>query len=156
MHITYANKIIKYAKRLDVLVLVSNELKDFYKASLDGSKCRCVYIPNIIDKLPKYLSHLNKKRLISVGRLSEEKGFYDLLEIYKKLTIKHEDWCLDIIGDGPLRTELQEFIDSNNLSDKYTAHPDENMCVYLRVLKQTLQENPWGILKEEFLNTEGG
>ena len=121
-NLKYANKIIKYAKRLDFLVLVSNELKDFYKASLDGSKCRCVYIPNIIDKLPKYLSHLNKKRLISVGRLSEEKGFYDLLEIYKKLTIKHEDWCLDIIGDGPLRTELQEFIDSNNLSDKVRLH----------------------------------
>lgn len=121
-NMNYADKITRASKRLDYLVLVSNELKDFYHDKLVNSNCKCVYIPNIIDKLPKYLSHLNKKRLISVGRLSQEKGFSDLLEIYKKLTLLHSDWCLDIIGDGPLKNKLQDYIDSNDLNDKVKLH----------------------------------
>jgi glycosyltransferase involved in cell wall biosynthesis len=44
-----------------------------------------LFIPNVIDKIPRYTSKLTSKRFISVGRLSEEKGYMDLLEIFNKL-----------------------------------------------------------------------
>ena len=37
-------------------------------------KCKCVFIPNMLDNIPEKVSKLDKKRIISVGRLSKEKG----------------------------------------------------------------------------------
>lgn len=122
----YANKIVKYARKLDYFVLVSKELRDYYGGILKDTKCKCVYIPNIIDKLPKYLSRLNKKRLVSVGRLSPEKGPMDLLRIYNRINEIHPDWKLDIIGDGPERAKMEEYILENNLSKNVTLHGFRN------------------------------
>lgn len=125
-NIKYANKITKYAKKLDYFVLVSKELRDYYSDRLKDSKCKCVYIPNIIDKLPKYLSRLNKKKLVSVGRLSPEKGPMDLLKIYNRINEVHPDWTLEIIGDGPERDKMEEYIKENNLSKDVTLHGFRN------------------------------
>lgn len=122
----YADKIVKYASKLDYFVLVSKELRDYYTEALKNSKCKCFYIPNIIDKLPKYTSRLNKNRLISVGRLSPEKGHLDLLKIFKRINEVKPDWCLDIIGDGPERDNLVNYIEKNNLQDKVKLHGFRN------------------------------
>ena len=84
----YAKNIVRSVTNLDYLVLVSKELKTFYSKNLVNSKCKCVYIPNVIDGLPKRKSSLNEKRLVSVGRLSSEKGFIDLLKIFNFLLKK--------------------------------------------------------------------
>ena len=118
----YASNITGSAKMLDYLVLVSSDLQKFYTEQLKNSKCVCVYIPNSIDKVPKEIAPLEKKRLVSVGRLSQEKGFLDLLKIYSKIIETHPDWTLDIIGDGVERENLENYIKENNLKDKVTLH----------------------------------
>ena len=79
-----------------------------------------MYIPNSIDKLPSKCSSLKNKRFISVGRLSPEKGFLDLLKIYKIVLKKHNDWHLDIVGDGRERKILEDYI--NRLLDKSSIY----------------------------------
>ena len=125
-NLKYADKITKYASKLDYFVLVSKELRDYYGGRLKDTSCKCVYIPNIIDKLPKYLSRLNKKRLVCVGRLSEEKGQLDLLKLYKRIYEVYPDWTLEIIGDGPLRNKLEDYIKDNNLESNVTLHGFRN------------------------------
>lgn len=125
-NLKYADKITKYASRLDYFVLVSKELRDYYGNRLKDTNCKCVYIPNIIDKLPKYLSRLNKKRLVCVGRLSEEKGQLDLLKLYKRIYEVYPEWTLEIIGDGPLRKKLEDYIKENDLSNNVTLHGFRN------------------------------
>ena len=110
----YANKVINSAKKLDYFVLVSSSLRDFYSKKLD--KCKCVYIPNCIEYIPDKKSKLDKKRLISVGRLSPEKGYLDLLKVYNKVIIDYPDWNLDIIGDGVEKEKLEEYISKNSLT----------------------------------------
>ena len=122
----YAKKLTKYASKLDYFVLVSDELREYYASQLKGSNCKCVYIPNIIDKVPKYPSALNKKRLVSVGRLSPEKGFLDLLRVYHGLTTLYPDWKLDIVGDGEERPKLEEYIRENKLDKNVTLHGFRN------------------------------
>ncbi len=122
----YAKKLTKYASKLDYFVLVSDELREYYANELKGSNCKCVYIPNIIDKVPKYPSSLNKKRLVSVGRLSPEKGFIDLLRVYHGLTTLYPDWKLDIVGDGDERPKLEEYIRENKLDKNVTLHGFRN------------------------------
>lgn len=118
----YALEITRAASKLDYLVLVSKNLEEFYKKKLINSKCKCVYISNIVDSIPKKTAPLQEKRLISVGRLSAEKGFIDLLMLYNKIEKNHPDWCLDIIGDGAERKKLEEYIKKHNLEPKVTLH----------------------------------
>ena len=118
----YASNITRSNKKLDYLVLVSNSLKEFYGKELINSKCECVYIPNVIESIPEKSSSLSNKRLISVGRLSPEKGFMDLLKIFTLLHKDYPDWTLDIVGDGVEKEKLEKFIEEYELQDFVTLH----------------------------------
>ena len=120
----YAENVVRCSTNLDYLVLVSNSLNEFYKEKLRKSKCKTKFIPNIIEYVPDDLevSNLKEKRMISIGRLSKEKGFLDLLKIFSIISKKHSDWCLDIIGDGDEKNKLLKYIKENNLSDKVKLH----------------------------------
>ena len=118
----YAANITRCNKNLDYLVLVSNSLKQYYSKQLNDARCDCVYIPNVIDGIPEKSADLNNKRLISVGRLSPEKGFMDLLKMYAILHKDYPDWKLDIIGDGVEREKLALFIKEHKLEESVTLH----------------------------------
>ncbi|MBQ3511132.1 MAG: glycosyltransferase [Bacilli bacterium] len=118
----YAANITRSNKKLDFLVLVSNSLKEFYGKELINEKCECIYIPNVIENVPEKIAPLNSKKLISVGRLSPEKGFMDLLKLYAILHKDYPDWTLDIIGDGVEKDELKKFIKEHKLEDFVTLH----------------------------------
>ncbi len=133
----YANNIVRSATNLDYLVLVSKALKGFYSKKLANTNCKCVYIPNIIDDLPKRKSPLNEKRLVSVGRLSKEKGFLDLLKIFNFLLKKHPDWKLDIVGDGSERESLEAFINEHSLNDSVTLHGFQNKDYIAKVFRNS-------------------
>ena len=121
-NLKYADKVSNSAKSLDYLVLVSSELQKFYANRLRNSNCMCIYIPNSIDKLPENSAPLKSKRLVSVGRLSPEKGYLDLLKIFNTLVKSKPDWHLDIIGDGVERDKLKKYIEKNELNEKVTLH----------------------------------
>ena len=118
----FAKKIVNSVKALDYFVLVSNNLKEFYSVKLENSKCECIYIPNTLDFISDKVSNLKEKRMISVGRLSKEKGYMDLLDMSKTIFKEHSDWSLDIIGDGVERESLESYIKDNNLSKNVTLH----------------------------------
>ena len=56
-------------------------------------------------------------KLISIGRLVEQKGYDRLLPIAKHLFEKGYQFDLIIIGEGPQLRNLQSYIDSHNMSD---------------------------------------
>lgn len=118
----YARNIVRSASHLDYLVLVSDSLRKYYNKEMKNSHCKCVFIPNIIDYIPNSPSPLTSKRIVSVGRLSPEKGYLDLLKIYNEVIKKYPDWKLDIIGDGVQKDLLEEYILKHNLSDNVTLH----------------------------------
>ena len=118
----YANNVSKSAKRLDYLVLVSSELQKFYAKELRNSDCMCIYIPNSIESLPNKKAALENKKFISVGRLAPEKGYIDLLKVYKKVVSDYPEWTLDIVGDGAERENIEDFIKKNDLDGKVTLH----------------------------------
>ncbi len=122
----YADNITRCASNLDYLILVSKSLRNFYRLKLNKTNCKCVYIPNILDSYPSKCSSLKEKRLISVGRLSKEKGYMDLVGIYNVLVKDYPDWILDIVGDGPERKNIEDYINMHNLSDKVTLHGFQN------------------------------
>ena len=118
----YATNVSRSARRLDYLVLVSSELQKFYAKKMQNSNCMCIYIPNSIENLPNKKAQLENTKLISVGRLSKEKGYIDLLKVYKRLNKDYPNWTLDIVGDGPERESIEDFIKKNDLDVKVTLH----------------------------------
>lgn len=103
----YITKTLHCIKKMDYFVLVSKELYDFYK---NKTYTKCVYIPNTYDIQIKEKSKLNNNKLISVGRLSHEKGYLDLIEVMKILYNHDKTIELSIIGGGPERELLTDKI----------------------------------------------
>lgn len=118
----YARDIVRSCKNLDYLVLVSQDLETFYKKAMKPYHCQCIYIPNVLEKVPSEVSTLSSKHLISVGRLSPEKGYLELVEIAEVLKEKHPTWHLDIVGDGPERERIEKAIKDKNLESFITLH----------------------------------
>jgi glycosyltransferase involved in cell wall biosynthesis len=55
--------------------------------------------------------------LLAVGRLAKEKGFDRLLAAFARVHARHPDWRLVILGEGPLRAELEQKSDELGLSE---------------------------------------
>ena len=119
----YHNNNKKYVKKLcfscnniDYLVLVSEELKEFYGKLLEDTKC--IYIPNVIDNINKYRKkEKTHNKLVSVGRLVKEKGYEDLIDVIDIIKKDIPDIKLDIYGDGQLKEKLQTKINNLKLNN---------------------------------------
>ena len=57
-------------------------------------------------------------RIVSIGRLAEQKGFDLLIESFASLAAKHPAWDLVIYGEGPQRPELTELIKKRQLEGR--------------------------------------
>lgn len=64
------------------------------------------------------LSNLENKRIISVGSLIDIKGFDRLIDIFNLINKNNVQWSLDIIGDGQLKSKLEEKINMYNINNK--------------------------------------
>jgi colanic acid/amylovoran biosynthesis glycosyltransferase len=60
----------------------------------------------------------DRPRLVTVGRLAEQKGQLLLVEAAARLKDRCPDFELVIVGDGPLRDELERAIDRSDLRDR--------------------------------------
>ena len=115
----YIDKIVNSVKNLDYFILVSREQQKFYSKLVNP---KCIYIPNSIEEYPSELSLLEDNNIISIGRLSKEKGFIDLIEVCSYVKNSIPDFKLHLIGDGVEREIIEKEIDKFNLKDTIIMH----------------------------------
>jgi glycosyltransferase involved in cell wall biosynthesis len=109
--------------RASMLVSVSQSINDYF-AWLPESK-RAV-IPNPVSKIDQGSSadapltgkNPCEKWIAAMGRLIPVKGFDRLLAAFAKLAQRHPEWQLIIMGEGELRSELEQQIKSLSLSGR--------------------------------------
>lgn len=118
----FVKRLIDSCNNIDYLMPVSRELTEFYNNELKGKKTKCIYIPHSLDYIPKETSSLEYKNIISVGRLSKEKGYDDLIDIFKLVIEKKPGWKLNIIGDGDQRSILEDKIYKKDISSSVILH----------------------------------
>lgn len=120
----YIKDLVSSCEKLDKLVVVSDSLRSFYKKEFRkrGLKCKCVYIPNMIDRIPEEVSSLKEHNLVSIGRFSREKGFVDLIEVFRLIHEKNPDWKLHLIGDGAEKNKIVDLIYQYHLDQFVELH----------------------------------
>jgi GalNAc-alpha-(1->4)-GalNAc-alpha-(1->3)-diNAcBac-PP-undecaprenol alpha-1,4-N-acetyl-D-galactosaminyltransferase len=78
-----------------------------------------VVIPNPLNLMP-YINCERKNYVVTLGRLSKEKGHIYLIQAFAK--IKKPDWNLHIVGDGPMRQELEDLAKNLGIEKKVIFH----------------------------------
>lgn len=122
----YINKTLRCIKNIDYFIPVSKELTDFYNEKIENKnkfkpiKTKCMYIPLCLDNYPEKEADLNSKNIISVGRLAKEKGYLDLLKVFKTVNEKYPEWKLNIVGDGEEKEAIKNKIKEYNLENSVT------------------------------------
>lgn len=108
----YVNEMLSYTKKMDKLILLSQELQEYYKERFAYVDIDVLWLKPLIKENEKF-SMLNNRNIISVGRLSEEKGYDDFLKIAKQLPNFH----FNIVGDGPLKQNLETTISNESITN---------------------------------------
>lgn len=104
----------RFLKYYDALVVLS----DSEKRLCEGLNNRIVSIPNPLPFCPPdSTTDYTQKRVISVGRLSKEKGFSYLIDAWRLVSKKYPAWELVIFGNGHEIESLQKQISDLGLED---------------------------------------
>lgn len=67
---------------------------------------------------PKWEKVFNNPVILGVGRLTLQKGFKHLIKAFSRISEKHPEAQLVILGDGPLKEELVTLATQLNIEDK--------------------------------------
>jgi len=108
--------IIRAYRRLDAVVVLTEQDRVAYVRALDGAATKVVCIPNGVPPSPAGPAPLDSKVMIAAGRLEAAKGFDLLLDAFHTVIAKHPEWQLWIFGTGRLRAELTAQINRLGLS----------------------------------------
>ena len=137
--------------RADLVVASSPAMRDHLSATVRG-RARILLVPNPVDvaalraaaagtDVPPATSGPASARLIAVGRLIDIKAHDELLHALAESGASH---TLTIVGDGPLRSHLEELAGRLGLSDRVelVGHIDDPGRLAARVAAADLLVHP--------------
>lgn len=103
----------KVVARFNRFVVLTHEDQTYW-----GDIHNIQVIPNMRTFTFNQPATLNSKTVLAVGRYSHQKGFERLIDAWKSVCQKVNDWQLLIVGDGELRQALLHQIETNGLNEK--------------------------------------
>ncbi len=106
--------------RADAVVVQSEEARTFFPPSV---RSVTEVIPNPV--LPAGSARQQNvhrpssgKKVVSLGRLSKEKGFDLLIDAFARIAPRHPEWSLEIWGEGPDRRLLEQRVTAAGLDGR--------------------------------------
>lgn len=112
----------KVASKLsDRTVVLTDKTKEDYMEYFHLSSEKVLRIYNWIE--PKLLERglhydVESKKILTVGRISSEKGYDLLVNVAEKILPEFPDWTWDIYGDGEEFDKIKELINKKNLQNQ--------------------------------------
>ena len=98
-------------KKIDRLVTLTQEDRNNWRGLSNVN-----VIPNFVEN-NNYRSILSNKKVISIGRLEYQKGYDQIVYIWKYIKGIFPDWKLEIWGEGPDKNNLIELVRKSKLDD---------------------------------------
>lgn len=102
-----------------------------------GLQRRGTVIPNPIflkGQVPNIPYTQREKTVVSVGRLDNRQKRYDvMLDAFSQFSCKHPDYVLKLYGDGADETQIRQWVEEKELTDKVcfmgrTSQPMQDIC----------------------------
>jgi len=115
--------IIRYLafKKIDGFVFQSEGARDYFNTSIKN-KSVVIHNPVSVPQGVYSVSKEREKRIISVGRLHPQKNQMLLIKAFAQIHTAIPEYTLEIYGDGPLKSQLEQQITELNLSNKVFLH----------------------------------
>ncbi len=118
-----ANKIWQFVMKLtyryaDLVTVLTQNALPFYPAA---KGYRSIVMPNPVMAPAKMVVKEELSAhpsLIAIGRLQPQKGFDLLMKAFAKIQAKYPDWQIVILGEGPMRSELEQLRSQLQLTDR--------------------------------------
>lgn len=126
---------------LDAVVLLTEA--DYRKYPFLDENKKYV-IPNSLSFECKHPADLSNKRMISVGRLSKQKGYDILIDMAVQLQRELPNWHIDIFGDGVDKNKLEDLIKENRLEGFV------NICKPVSTIKEEMLNSSLYLLTSRF------
>lgn len=106
-------------KNCDANIFYYNKPKLFWGGLLNSNNVFIAINTTSVYKSNQKKNNLNKKYILFVGSLIKGKGIFNLLKSYKNVINKYSDFDLKmiIVGEGPLKNDINSFIKKNKLED---------------------------------------
>ncbi|VFQ46559.1 glycosyltransferase family 4 protein [Desulfoluna butyratoxydans] len=135
--------------KIDLYISPSEFLKS--KVTEMGLKGKIVHLPNFVDlSLFKPSFGFSERRIVYVGRLSQEKGVETLID-----AVCDSNLQLTIIGDGPLRAKLQDKVEAHSISNieflgyisGQALHNEIQKAMFLVIPSEWYENNPLTVIE---------
>ncbi len=111
----YLNRVKNSMEYIDYMIPSSKYISEDYKKIIPKEKI--VYIPQVVDIEVDSVNKCDNLNIISVGRLSKEKGFTDLIEIMKIVSENNKKIHLTLVGEGTEKRKINNLIEKYNLKN---------------------------------------
>ncbi|MFG1500392.1 glycosyltransferase [Halobacteriovorax sp. XZX-3] len=117
---TFLKLIILLYKFSNLIIINSEEGKSILvQLGLPQDKIKVVVNALDLDSIKKLqTSKKAYKSILYCGRFNSVKNIHGLLNVFKELNSRDPEYRLCLIGDGPLRNEIEEYLINNNLTEK--------------------------------------
>jgi glycosyltransferase involved in cell wall biosynthesis len=126
----------RYLARQADMLLTNNSIgRDYLINDLGVDPGRIIMRPYLVSDLaateseisrniaPKELPHSRRIAFLYVGQLFYQKGVDLALKAFASLPGPYQDrYCFHIVGDGPNRKALEDFVAANGMSDRVVFH----------------------------------
>ncbi|MBI4707348.1 MAG: glycosyltransferase family 4 protein [Candidatus Omnitrophica bacterium] len=159
------HKILDIYNNIDIFISPSLFLKK--KLGEAGFRKKIVHLYNFFDiknekgiDAGEIAGKGGRNTIIYIGRLSYEKGLYTLLDAAKLLLNKGDKIKVNIIGDGPLMSELQIKVRAEQIDNVsflgYMKHEDLykeiRNCIAVILPSECYENNPLSVIEAFALN----
>jgi glycosyltransferase involved in cell wall biosynthesis len=108
-------RVLKYYSGADVHLALTDEDADSWAAKAGMTNVGSM--PNQLMVVPEHLPSYDDKTIVTLSRLSHEKGLDLLMEAWSGLAPQYPDWDLKVFGAGPEEAELREQARTLGLDD---------------------------------------
>ena len=143
-----------YFEKMDKLVTISDTCADVLEREFPQHKNKIYNVPNLTsstiirnraaENIPVELRSEKEFKIVSVGRLNEQKGFDWAVQAAKELKLKGLKFHWYIIGNGELKGSLEKQIQELQIENCFTLlGPRENPYIYMKNCDVVAQTSRW-------------
>jgi len=106
--------------RADLVTANSHGAVDSLATFVSPAKLR--FVPNFVEIPEEDASTERKPAFICCARLVEQKAIDVAISAFARIAHEHPEWELHILGDGPLREELEQMAHAHDVQERVIFH----------------------------------